>query len=228
MSESRPSPQRDLESLLERIRDAHCAASLRVGGTARMLGHLQAGRLEPGTAIQLEGAKRRDLLPPAGSVVTLSFLLGQEVVSIHTVLLEPLAPRTLRAAWPILPPDRHHRDEVRVATPDLPPLGAILVVQGRRFPAKLLNLTETGLGLGLKQAPPFPLHGEVKVETRLPGGVPMVLTGEVRHAGHRPDDPLPVRVGLVLRDLPDAARETLHRMIQARRITRSEAIREEG
>jgi hypothetical protein len=192
-----------------------------------MLGHLQAGRLEPGTAIQLEGAKRRDLLPPAGSVVTLSFLLGQEVVSIHTVLLEPLAPRTLRAAWPVQPPDRHHRDEVRVATPDLPSLAATLVIQGHRLPAELLNLTETGLGLGLRLAPPVPLEGEVRVETRLPGGIPLVLTGEVRHHGHRQGDPLPVRVGLVLRELPAAVQETLHRMIQARRIIRSEAIRGE-
>ncbi len=222
---SERSAQRDLESLLMRIRDAHCAASLRVDGTARMLGHLQAGRLEPGTAIQLEGAKRRDLLPPAGSAVTLSFLLEQEVVSLHTVLLEPLAPRTLRAAWPTLPPERHHRDEVRVATPDLPPLGATLVLQGLRLPAKLLNLTETGLGLGLKQDPPVPLQGEVRVETRLPGGIQLVLTGEVRHVGRLPEDPMPVRVGLVLLDLSGQARDALHAMIQARRSILSESIR---
>jgi hypothetical protein len=142
------------------------------------------------------------------------------------VLLGHLPPRTLRAAWPILPPERHHRDEVRVATPDLPPLGATLVVQGRRIAAKLLNLTETGLGLGLKQAPPCPLAGKVGVETRLPGGTALAMVGEVRHSGQLPDDPLPYRVGLVLRDLSAEAQESLRGMIQARRTIRSEAIRE--
>jgi hypothetical protein len=157
------------------------------------------------------------------------------VVSLRTVLLEPLAsgaggrqkPRVLRAAWPTLPLEWHHRDEVRVATPDLPPLRATLLVQGHRVSADLLNLTETGLGLGLKKAPPFPLQGEMQVDTLLPGGVPLHLVGDVRHSGRLEDDPLPVRVGLVLRDLPPEVRESLRRMIQARRTILSEAIREE-
>ncbi|MGA2079842.1 MAG: PilZ domain-containing protein [Holophaga sp.] len=220
------SPPDDLERLLERIQEARCAASMRVDGTARMLGHLQLRGLEPGVALRLHGAKRRDALPPAGTPVTLSFLLDQEVVCIHTVLLDHLPPRTLRAAWPVSKPERHHRDEVRVATPDLPPLGATLVVQGRRIAAKLLNLTETGLGLGLKQPPPCPLKGEVAVETRLPGGTALAMVGEVRHSGQLPEDPLPYRVGLVLRGLSAEAQETLRAMIQARRTIRSEAIRE--
>jgi len=217
----------DLVQLLERIQRARCSASLREDGTDRVLGHLQVHSLEPGAAIQLEGTKRRDLLPSPGSRVTLSFLLDEEVVSLHTTLLEPRLPRVLRVAWPGQPLDHHRREEVRVATPDLPPLKATLLVQGRRLQAKLLNLTEKGLGLGLKEAPPAPLEGEVRVETQIPGGVPLRMVGEVRHCCQCQGDPLPFRVGMVLRDLPPAALESLRRMIQARRIILSESIREE-
>jgi hypothetical protein len=65
------------------------------------------------------------------------------------------------------------------------------------------------------------------VETLLPGGMALHLVGDVRHAGRLDNDPLPVRVGLVLRDLPPEVRESLRRMIQARRTILSEAIREE-
>jgi hypothetical protein len=227
--------QEDLETLLNRVRNAQSSASLRVDGSSRMLGQLQVRGLEPGGAIQLGGAKSRDRMPPVGTAVTISFLLEQEVLSIRSVLLEPLAagrggrqqPRVLRVAWPTLPLEWHHRDEVRVATPELPPLRATLIVQGQKVSAELLNLTETGLGLGLKKVPPFPLQGEMQVDTLLPGGIPLHLVGDVRHSGRLDNDPLPVRLGLVLRTLPPEARESLRRMIQARRIIRSEAIREE-
>jgi len=235
MSEQRPVNREDLETLLNHLRNEQAAASLRVDGTNRLLGHLQVRGLEPGVAIQLGGAKGRDRLPPAGTAVTLSFLLAREVVAVRTVLLEPLdigaggrqRPRVLRAAWPTLPLEWHHRDEVRVATPDLPPLRATLLVQGHRIAAELLNLTETGLGLGLKKIPPFALQGEMQVDTLLPGGMELHLVGDVRHSGRLDNDPLPVRVGLVLRDLPPEVRESLRRMIQARRIILSESIREE-
>jgi c-di-GMP-binding flagellar brake protein YcgR len=164
----------------------------------------------------------------------LSLLLDEEVVSMDTVLLEALADgggrqrlRVLRAAWPVDQLEFHHRDDVRVATPDLPPLGASLILEGQRYPAKLLNLTETGMGLGLHQGLPFQPRGEVMVETLLPGGSALQLVGEVRHWERLEDDPLPVRLGLVLKHLPDEVREQLRRMIQARRIIRSEAIRGE-
>ena len=67
----------------------------------------------------------------------------------------------------------------------------------------------------------------MEVDTLLPGGVPLHLVGDVRHSGRLDDDPLPVRLGLVLQDLPVEVRESLRRMIQARRSIRSEAIREE-
>jgi hypothetical protein len=235
VSDLRPVNREDLETLLNQVRNAQSSASLRVDGGNRMLGQLQVRGVEPGAAIQLGGAKSRDRLPPAGTGVTISFLLDHEVLSIRTVLLEPLAagaagrqqPRVLRAAWPTLPLEWHHRDEVRVATPELPPLRATLTVQGHRISAELLNLTETGLGLGLKKVPPFPLQGEMQVDTLLPGGIPLHLVGDVRHSGSLDNDPLPVRLGLVLRTLPPEVRESLRRMIQARRIIRSEAIREE-
>jgi len=235
MSEQRPVNREDLETLLNHLRNEQAPASLRVDGTNRLLGQLQVRGLEPGTAIQLGGVKGRDRLLPPGTAVTLSFLLAREVVAMRTVLLEPLdigsggrqRPRVLRAAWPTLPLEWHHRDEVRVATPDLPPLRATLLVQGHRIAAELLNLTETGLGLGLRKAPPCALQGEMQVDTFLPGGMALHLVGDVRHSGQLDDDPLPVRVGLVLRDLPPEVRESLRRMIQARRIILSESIREE-
>jgi hypothetical protein len=225
----------DLDTLLERLRRDRSHGSLRVDGTNRLLGQLRVSGLEPGAVIQLAGVKHRDQMPPAGSAVTLSFLLDREVVAVRTLLLEELEagaggrqrPRVLRAAWPTLPLEWHHRDDVRVATPDLPALRATLLVQGHQVPAELLNLTETGLGLGLRHTPPFPLRGEMTVDTRLPGGMALHLVGDVRHSGRLDGDPLPVRLGLVLRDLPAEAREALRRIIQARRSIRSESLREE-
>jgi c-di-GMP-binding flagellar brake protein YcgR len=235
MADVRRLSPRDLEVLLKRVKDSHGSASLRMEGTARMLGQLQVCGLEQGTAIRLGGAKQRDRVPPAGTPVTLSVLLDEEVVSMDTVLLEPLdeaetgrqRPRVLRAAWPTRPLEFHHRDEVRVAAPELPALDATLSFQDRRYPAQLLNLTETGMGLGLEHLLPSPLHGEVVVETQLPGGLPLRLVAEVRHWEFLEHDPLPVRIGLVLKDLPAGDRESLRRMIQARRILRSESIRDE-
>jgi hypothetical protein len=227
MNDTRPLPEHDLGSLLEQVRAVQAAVSLRVEGTSRLLGDLKVCAVAPGAAFQLEGAKSRDRLPGPGTPVAISFLLEDEVVSIHTVLVEPEVPRTLRVAWPLQPMDCHRRDEVRVATPDLPPLGATLVVGGQRFGAKLLNLTETGMGLGFKQLPPVPVTGEVGVETLLPGDLPVRLVAEVRHSAHLEGDPLPHRIGLVLRELAPDVQEALRRLIQARRIIRSEAIRDE-
>jgi hypothetical protein len=227
MSEQAPRHEPELGTLLERVQAVHAAVSLRIEGTARLLGDLKVCAVAPGAAFHLEGAKSRDLLPRAGTAVTISFQMGDEVVSLHTVLLEPERDRTLVAAWPSQPLDRHRREDVRVATPDLPPLGATLVVGGKRYGAKLLNLTETGMGLGLKQMPPVPMRGAVDVETLLPGNLPVRMVGEVRHWDYLEDDPLPYRIGLVLRDLAPDAQETLRRMIQARRLIRSEDMRGE-
>jgi c-di-GMP-binding flagellar brake protein YcgR len=226
--------QLDLATLLRRIKHDRCSASLRADGSARMLGQLQLLHLEEGLALHLTGAKHRDALPVPGTPVTVSFLLPEGVVAVHAVVLdqppvqagEPVHP-VLRITWPERPFEFHRRDEVRVATPELPPLRATLVAGGRRFQAMLLNLTETGMGLALEQPLPFTLQGEVTVETELPGGVFLSLTGEVRYADCLEEDPLPVRFGLVLTERSPKARELLRDLVQARRIIRSEALREE-
>ena len=234
MPESRRLNPRDLEILLTRVKDSRCPASLRVDGTSRMLGQLLVRGLESGAAIQLAGIKYRDRVPSPGTEVSLSFLLDDEVVSLRTLMLEPLPvgdggrlrPRVLRVAWPAQPLEVHHRDDLRVAAPELPPLGATLVFRARRLEAKLLNLTETGMGLALREVLPVRVQEEVEVETLLPGAIPLLLVGEVRHWEELDTDPLPFRVGLVLRDLQPEVREALRRMIQARRIIRSEDMRE--
>jgi hypothetical protein len=225
---------RDLDIFFNRVKDSRCSASLRVDGTSRMLGQLLVRGLESGVAIQLGGLKVRDRLPAAGTVVSLNFLLDDEVVSLRTVMMEPLAapegrqrPRVLRVAWPTQPLECHHRDDLRVAAPELPPLGATLVFRGRRLEAKLVNLTETGMGLALREVLPVLLQEGVEVETLLPGGLPLLLEGDVRHWEElEAEDPLPFRVGLVLRGIRPEVREALRRMIQARRIIRSEGLRE--
>lgn len=233
MADLRRLSPRDLEILLRRVKESHGAVSLRVDGTARMLGQLQLCGLETGVALQLLGAKRRDLLPPPGTPVIVSVLLDDEVVSMTTHLLEPLMvdrvpvePRVLRAAWPSQPLEFHHRDDVRVATPELPALGATLWIAGRAYNAFLLNLTETGMGLGLVEPIADPLPDEAVVETVLPGGSPLRLAGEIRHCEHLEFDLLPIRVGLVLKGMAAEDREALRRMVQARRTLRSEALRE--
>jgi hypothetical protein len=198
-----------------------------------MLGQLLVRGLEHGVAIQLGGLKYRDRLPATGAVVSLSFLLDDEVVSLRTAMMEPVAPgdggrqrpRVLRVAWPTQPLECHHRDDLRVAAPELPPLGATLVFHGQRLEAKLLNLTETGMGLALREVLAVEAQEEVEVETLLPGGIPLLLVGDVRHWEELEEGPLPFRLGLVLRDLRPEVREALRRMIQARRIIRSEDMR---
>jgi hypothetical protein len=234
MAEQRRLEEHDLASLLRRIQRERCSASLRARGSARMLGQLQLLGLEEGRSFQLTGAKQRDALPRAGTPVTVSFLLPEGVVAVHCTVLEaahsaegePVQP-VLRVAWPERLFEFHRRDEVRVATPELPPLHATLVAGEVRLPAMLLNLTETGMGLALEQPPPFSLQGEVTVETELPGGIPLRLAGDVRYAEILDDDPLPVRFGLVLTERSPQAREQLRGLVQARRIIRSEALREE-
>jgi hypothetical protein len=112
-----------------------------------------------------------------------------------------------------------------VATPDLPSLEAVLITGGRRISARLLNLTETGMGLGLRDPTPLAIHSAVVVETHLPGGTPFKTSGEVRHSEVLADDPLPGRVGLVLGDIGPECREALRRFVQARRMDRSATLR---
>ena len=223
----------ELEALLFRAKGDCAYASIRAIGSSRMLGDLQVRGLEPGTAVQLMGVKRREQFPLPGTEVILSILLGDEVISSRTSLLEPIIfaegdtmfPPVLRVAWPSQAIQTHRRHDVRVATPDLPPLQAMVEVGGRRIPAHLLNLTETGMGLGFSEKLAIPLKTVVEVETGLPGGGLIRTSGEVRHAEMVQNEPLPMRLGLVLGLMTAPVRDALHRFIQARRMDRSEELR---
>jgi hypothetical protein len=223
----------ELEALLQQAKTECAYASIRAVGSPRMLGDLQVRGLESGKAVQLMGVKRREQFPAAGTEVILSILLGDEVISSRTSLLDPIVfaegdtmfPPVLRVAWPSQAIQTHRRHEVRVATPDLPPLDATLELDGKRIQAHLLNLTETGMGLGLSQKLTVPMKTRVEVETTLPGGDLIRTPGEIRHAEVVENEPLPMRLGIVLGSLTDQVRDALHRFIQARRMDRSEEMR---
>ena len=221
-----------IEAILRKAKKSGTSASLRAEGAVKMLGHLHVRSLEAGGAIQLEGLKLRDLLPPAGTPVILTLIQGDEVISIRTHLLEPILaehepklPPVLQAAWPTEPLEIHPRRDVRVATPDLPPLEATILWQGQRLEAKLLNLTDMGMGLGFRENLTFGYHDHLEVVTRLPGNEELTVCGDVRHSEALVGDELPTRVGLVLVDLSPATREALQCFIQARRMDRSIAMR---
>jgi c-di-GMP-binding flagellar brake protein YcgR len=221
-----------LEAILNHAKKSGTSASLRAEGDVKMLGHLHVRSLETGASIQLEGLKLRDILPPAGTAVTLTLIQGDEVISIRTRLLEPSLsesepklPPVLQAAWPTEPLEIHPRREVRVATPDLPPLEATILWQGQRLEAKLLNLTDMGMGLGFQDTLTFAYHDRLEVVTNLPGNEVLTVSGDVRHSEALEGDELPTRVGLVLVDLPPETREALQRFIQARRMDRSTSMR---
>lgn len=233
MSDTNDLSGNKLESLLLQAREECAYASIRAIGSPRILGDLQVRGLEPGRALQLMGVKRREQFPPPGTEVILSILLGDEVISARTTLLEPIVfaegdtmfPPVLRVAWPDQAIQTHRRHEVRVATPDLPPLEATLEYGGRKIQVRLLNLTETGMGLGLDEKVSIPSRAEVRIETTLPGGERIQTVGELRHAETLEREPLPMRLGIVLSHMSDPVRDALHRFIQARRMDRSEELR---
>ena len=233
MSEFRNLTRDELLELVQKARAINAPASVRAVGSVRLLGDLHISGMEPGVAVHLSGAKRRDQVPAKGTAVTVSILLGDEVLCIQSHLLDAiladesdtLFPPVLRVEWPASQVEVRMRGDVRVATPDLPPLGATLEIAGRTYAAKLLNLTETGMGLGLTEQVMVDLHAQVEMETELPGGIRIRTTGNVRHLEWLDEDPLPTRLGLVLGCMTDETRETLRRFIQARRTDRSEKLR---
>lgn len=233
MSEFRNLNPEEMGDLLQKARESRAPASIRAVGSVRLLGDLRIAGFEQGVAIHLNGAKRRDQLPPKGTPVALSVLLGEEIFSLQGRLLDPilaeesdtLYPPVLRVTWPQAQVEVHRRGDVRVATLDLPPLQATLDYKDRSYPAKLLNLTETGMGLGIAEPLLVDLHAQVEVETELPGGVRIRTTGNVRHLEWLDEDPVPTRLGIVLGCMTEQNRESLRRFIQARRTDRSENIR---
>lgn len=226
-----------LETALRRAHLVKAPTSLRAAGSDRILGDLQLRGLESGVALHLLGAKRRDQIPSAGTEVTLSILLGDEVLSLRSQLLEPLVaaegdtlfPPVLRVAWPTEAVSFHHRTAVRVAAPDQLPLEARVRAQGGpSAPARVVNLSESGLGVALAEATWVHAGMELEIEMELPGIGRVRLAGEVRHLTLLEGKELPLRAGLVLGPLEPATRDGLRRFVQNRRTDRSESLRQSG
>lgn len=220
----------DLQSLLQAAQDQHAAASLRAHGSHRMLGDLHLRGMEPGEALHIVGAKRRDQLPETGTHMTLTLLLGDDVVSFETPFLSPLevdadmAP-ILRVGWPSEGIHRHPRRQVRVAAPQQTPLAAQVKVDRKEVPGLLLNLTEAGLGLALKEELLLEFHTQVEVTTCLPDGAPFRCSGEVRHFTHLEGDGYPTRLGITILKATEEDLENLRTFIQLRRTDRSDSLR---
>ena len=225
-----------LETVLRRAHLVKAPTSLRAEGSNRMLGDLHLRGLEPGIALHLLGAKRRDQIPEQGTVVTLSILLGDEVLSLKSMLLDPLVasegdtlfPPVLRVAWPTEAIAFHHREAVRTAAPDQVPLEATVHADGQTVAARILNLTESGLGLGLVEAPWMRTGIVLNVEAELPGVGKLELVGEVRYVTILEGNDLPVRAGMRLGGMPPEVLEQLRRFVQNRRTDRSENFRQSG
>lgn len=219
----------DLELRLREALAAHSSASIRPVGSVRLLGDLHLKALTPGISLELAGAKGRDQVPDPGRMVMVSLLVGEQVLSFEARVLASQAkgyqPAPILVAWP-LRGELRRRMDIRVATPDLPSLCASIVAEGRSFKAQVLNLTETGLGLGLVEQVMLGLHTQVEVSTQLPGCEAFQATGSVRHVEWIDGDALPTRIGLVLGCMTDQAREAMRAFIQVRRTDRSENLRQ--
>lgn len=226
----------ELETMLQEAKDLKASLSLRAMGTNRMLGDLRLASIEPGVAMHLMGAKRRDQLPDEGTMVTLSIILGDQVVSLDSPVLAPLVaaegdtlfPPVLRIAWPTRGIELKRRRDMRMASPDQAPLVGTLKAADQTWEVKVLNLTETGMGLALPASANLPLRQKVQVLTTLPGGAPFSCHGEIRHLMHMEGDPFPTRAGVVFWGLPGEGQEDLRRFIQDRRTDRSQSLRDPG
>jgi hypothetical protein len=224
----------ELEIMLSEAKDLKASLSLRAMGTNRMLGDLRLAGIEPGIAMHLVGAKRRDQLPEEGIMVTLSIILGDQVVSMDSPVLAPLVaaegdtmfPPILRIAWPTLGIELKRRRDMRMASPDQAPLVGTLEALDQSWEIKVLNLTETGMGLAMPASANLPLRQKVQVKTTLPGGTLFSCWGEIRHLMHMEGDPFPTRAGVVFWGQPGEGQDALRRFIQGRRTDRSQSLRE--
>jgi len=219
-----------LEQFLIQSHLTKAVASLRLQGTnARLLGDLRIHQLRPGSVLEVSGLHVRDSVPAEGTAVTLTILLGDEVLTLESILLPPLADESgnaiLRLEWPHESARLHHRRDVRVAGPDQSPLKARVTLSGRPFDALLVNLTETGVGLALDETLLVDLHTHVEIDAELPDGAILRCPGEVRHLTFLEGQPYPTRLGVVLCPGPDTDLEPIHRFIQTRRTDRSHTFK---
>jgi len=220
-----------LEQFLIQARLTKAVASLRLQGTnARLLGDLRIQYFRPGSVLEVSGLHARDSVPAEGTSVTFTILLGDEVLTLESRLLEARSDESgamlLRLDWPREAARLHHRRDVRVAAPDQSPLKVRVNVDNRELDALLVNLTETGVGLALKETLLVDLHARVEIHAELPDGGHLHCAGEVRHLTFLEGQGYPVRLGVVLHPGPDTDLEPIHRFIQVRRTDRSQSFRQ--
>lgn len=220
-----------LEQFLIQARLTRAVASLRLQGTpARLLGDLRIHAFRTGSTLELTGLHVRDAMPAEGTAVTLTALLGEEVLTLESTLLPPAhadnGDTLLRLAWPHESARLHRRRDMRVAAPEQSPLRARVALGGRSLEALLVNLTETGVGLAFKEVLLVDLHAPVEIDAELPDGTILRCPGEVRHLTYLEGQDHPTRLGVVLHPCPGADLGPIHRFIQARRTDRSQGFRQ--
>ena len=220
-----------LEQFLVQARLTKEVASLRLHGAhSRLLGDLRIHTFQTGSVLELSGLQVRDSVPTEGTPVTLTVLLGEEVLTLESLLLSPRVDETgttlLRLDWPREPARLHHRRDLRVAAPDQPPLKARVNLGGRQLEALLVNLTETGMGLAFAEVLMVELHAPVEIHAELPDGGLLRCSGEVRHLTYLEGQAYPTRLGVVLQPRLGTDLEPMHRFIQARRTDRSHGYRQ--
>ena len=215
-----------LEQFLIQARLTKAVASLRLQkANSRLLGDLRVHSFRAGTTLWLSGLHARDLVPSEGTPVTLTVLLGDEVLSLESTLLAPVQDddghTLLHLSWPQEPAQLHRRRDMRVAGPDQSPLKVRVRLGDRQLDALLVNLTETGVGLAFEESLLVDLHAAVEIDAELPDGAILHCPGEVRHLNFLEGQDYPTRLGIVLHPLPGTDLEPIHRFIQARRTDRS-------
>lgn len=220
-----------LEQFLHQARLTRAVASLRLqNANARLLGDLHIHGFLPGSALELAGLHARDSVPAEGTAVTLTILLGDEVLTLESHLLptalDEAGGTLLRLDWPQEPARLHHRRDMRVAGPDQTPLKVRIRLGGRQREALLVNLTETGVGLALNEVLMVDLHALVDIDAELPDGAVLRCPGEVRHLTFLEGQDYPTRLGVKLHPGPDTDLDPIHRFIQARRTDRSQSFRQ--
>jgi hypothetical protein len=219
-----------LEQFLIQSRHTQAVASLRLQGTnSRLLGDLRIKHFMAGSMLEVSGLHARDSVPVEGTTVTLTILLGDEVLTLESLLLPPITDESgntiLRLEWPRESARLHHRRDVRVAGPDQSPLKVRVTLGARALDAMLVNLTETGVGLALKEPLMVDLHTHLEIDAELPDGAILRCPGEVRHLTFLEGQTYPTRLGVVLCPGPDTDLEPIHRFIQARRTDRSHTFK---
>lgn len=218
-----------LERFLLQARLTGAQASLRLEGPhARIFGDLHIHGLRSGASITLSGLHRRDSVPDEGTPVSLTVLLGEEVLSLRSTLAAPTQENEatiLALTWPEVPAQIHPRRQVRVASPAQNPLKARVSLGTRVLEALLMNLTETGVGLAFQESLMLDLHTTVEIDAELPGGTTLHCPGEVCHLTYLEGHDYPTRLGVMLRPTPTTDLGPMLQFIQARRTDRSQSLR---